>query len=76
MQLRKLRKFCTMKIWSHTVVVYISDAPIIGQISVIGLIGIKSNYRYRLKFSRYFRCIHNIIRREYIVILVAKYLSF
>ena len=26
----------------------------------------KSDYRYRLKFSRYFRCIHNSIRREYI----------
>ena len=36
----------------------------------------KSDNRYRLKFSRYFICIHNSIRREYIVILVAKYLSF
>ena len=50
----------------------VSDAPIIGQISDIGLIGTKSDYQYRLKFSRYFRCIHNSTRREYIVILVAK----
>ena len=47
------------------------DVPIIGQILNISLIGAK--IKYWLKFSRYYRCIQI---REYIVILVAKYLSF
>ena len=42
-----------------TAKIMISDAPILVKYHISALSAQKSNYQYRLKFSRYFRCIHN-----------------
>ena len=42
---------------------------------ILALLAQKPNYRYRLKFSRYFRCIHNSIRSTYVTLEVNQILK-